>query len=229
MKIIPKTIVFAFSVLSLSGCATRADRVETKLVAFHRMQANSASEATITVLPWRKEWLDSLEFREYARQIESRLSERGYRIADQSAPATHALIVDYGIDDGKTISTPYSIPQWGVIGSSGSRTTGTITTYGNTSAINATTTAVPTYGVSGYRSGVSTELVFTRFVNVDIVKLSSARPTTNDKVYEGRLKSQGTCGNFVSIMPILLDSLFTDFPGPSGKPVNRDVPWNGKC
>lgn len=212
----------------LQACATVSPFVDTSVTVFHELPPTPLAETVIAVMPWRKELSDSLEFKTYAARIEARLRERGYVISGPGIPASHAMFVKYGIDDGRTVATPYSIPQFGVTGYSGSQTMGTVSTYGNTSYLNATTTRTPTYGVTGYQTGVATHRVFTRFVSIDIVQLSST-PETSRKVFEGRLRSEGSCGNFVSIMPILVDSLFMTFPGTSGQAVPRRMQWNGVC
>ena len=61
---------------------------------------------------------------------------------------------------------------------------------------------------------VKTNAVFTRFVNLDIVRIGNE--TGPKKLYEGRLKSNGVCGNLATVLPPLLDALFDDFPGSGG-------------
>jgi hypothetical protein len=217
----------AMSVL-ISGCATFGKSVETNLSIFHEIQTPPAAGTTISVLPWRKELQSSLEYRAYAARIEEKLKQYGYTVTSPGTKTQLALFVDYGIDDGRIVTSSYIIPQFGVTGYSGSTTTGTVSTYGSTSYINANTTNTPTYGVTGYHSGVSNDTVYRRFVNVDIVDLTAAGEAGR-KVYEGKLKSEGTCGNLPVIMPILIESLFTDFPGKSGTAGKRDMPWSGNC
>jgi hypothetical protein len=45
-----------------------------------------------------------------------------------------------------------------------------------------TTTHTPQYGVTGYSTGVRTDTVYKRFINLDIVRIAG---DTSKKVYEG--------------------------------------------
>lgn len=216
------------AILALTGCASVAPKVETNISVFHELLPAPQSGTTISVLPWRKDLEKSLEFRSYATRMESKLQQYGYNIAASGVKPTFVLFVDYGIDDGRTVSIPYSIPQFGVTGYSGATTTGTVSTLGSTSYINANTTKTPTYGVTGYQTGVSNNTVYRRFVNVDVVELGPSGEAVQ-KRYEGRLKSEGSCGNLPAIMPILIDSLFLEFPGKSGAAGKREMPWSGNC
>lgn len=197
----------------LSGCAT----LRSDITEFHSLPPQAES-LSYTVLPARKELNGSLEFETYAEQVRRGMRAKGFRVVEPGAPADLIAFLDYGIDRGRQEVSTYSIPQWGVKGYSGARTTGTVSTYGNTSYLNATTTATPIYGVTGYTQGVSSSRVFTRNVYLDVVDLRGWEPNQPLKnVYQGRLRSEGSCGNIAAVMPALIDALLKDFPGQSGK------------
>lgn len=220
------TALLALVAVLFTGCATVAPRVDSSVTVFHQMQAVPAG-ATYSVVPWRKENEGSLEFKAYAEQVASFLRSGGLTVVPVGQAARFAVFVDYGIDDGRTETTSYSVPQWGVTGSSGSSTTGTVNVIGSTAMINATTVNRPTYGVTGYNQVSTSSRVFRRFVKVDIAELSG--DGNPKKVYEGRLKSEGTCGNLPTIMPILLQAMLANFPGESGKARSVELPWSGTC
>jgi hypothetical protein len=210
----------------LSGCAT--PRIQSDVAVFHQMTATVGSDATFAILPWRKENEDSLEFASYAQLVATYLRGKGLTVVEQGRPARYAVFFDYGVDDGRTETYSYVIPTWGRTGYSGSTTYGSVTTYGNTATFNATTTASPTYGVTGYVPATGSYTVFRRFVRVDVIDLADTAGKPK-KVYEGRLKSEGSCGNLSVLMPAFAEVLFGEFPGQSGRSGRVMSPWNGKC
>lgn len=226
MRMIVALTVFAS--LAMVGCAAIQPQVRSDIVEFHNMRQATPTD-TYVVLPWRKELGGSLEYQTYYQQVANGLRAKGYNVVEQGSPAKFAVFVDYGIDSGRTETSTYSVPQFGVTGYSGSTTTGSVNTFGGTSFINATTTRTPIYGVTGYQQGVTSTQVFTRFVNIDIVELgaSGAEPK---KVYEGRLRSEGTCKLLPAVMPTLITSMLANFPGESGKPRRELAPFDpGNC
>lgn len=213
-------------VIAVAGCASVPPQIRSEIVEFHSMRLPAPTD-TFTVLPWRKELSDSLEFQTYYEQVANGMRARGYNVVQRGNPAKFVVFLDYGIDSGRTETSTYSIPQYGVTGYSGSTTRGTVNTYGGTSYFNATTTQTPVYGVTGYQQGVSSTQVFTRFVNMDIVELNSSGQESK-KVYEGRLRSEGGCRLLPVVMPSLIGSLLTNFPGESGKSRREVAPFDPK-
>lgn len=216
IRLIPLLLVAA-----LAGCGTLG--LQTNVSSFHEL--GGANGQTIAVVPWRKELSGSLEFASYARQVEGHLRKAGYTIVDAGRGPDLIAFLDYGIDDGRNISRSYVIPQFGVTGYSSANTYGTVSTYGSTSTFSGTTSYTPQYGVTGYSSGVATDTVYTRFVNMDIVKVGSE----SVRVYEGRAKSMGSCGNIAVVAPQIIDVLMQNFPGKSGRAETIEVPFVGKC
>lgn len=219
-------LVLLISVAALAaGCA--APRIQTRTSVFHNLPATLPAESKIAILPWKAADAASLEYQAYAEQVRGWLQKKGVGVAREGEPGTLALFLDYGIDDGRQVVSSYSVPQWGVTGYTAARTTGTVNTYGNTSFINATTTAQPTYGVTGYNQVTRSTQVFRRFVNIDIVQPRHGESPR--KVYEARLQSEGTCGTLAAVMPAFLQAIFTEFPGEPGSARRADLPWDGKC
>lgn len=209
----------------LSGCASMSPGVQSNITEFHRLAPPTAQD-TYSVLPWRKELDGSLEFQTYATQLAEGMRAKGFNVVAAGSPAKYAVFLDYGIDSGRTEVSSYSIPQWGVTGYSGATTTGTVSSFGGTSYLNARTTATPTYGVTGYTQGTTSERVYRRFVNVDIVEVA-ADAAAPKKVYEGKLRSEGSCGALPVVMPVLLTALLVKFPGESGKARTESIPLQG--
>jgi hypothetical protein len=222
-----------FAVLMvLAGCA---QQVQSTVTVFHALPAKGDG-ATIGIFAGNQANAGTLEFRSYAEKLAHYLQAAGYTVVDNPA-ATHPRFVavfNYGIDDGTLVTETYAIPRFGVTGYSGSTTTGTISTYGGMSTLNATTTNVPRYGITGYNTDTTTERVFNRAIVLQIFDSTKFNPNVKDgakeaQVYEGKLSSAGSCGSMAGVMDPLLEALFKDFPGESGKAHTVSVGMQGKC
>lgn len=209
----------------LAGCAS--SHIESKVTVFHQMPA-ALEEKTYAVLPWRKDQIASLEFDAYALQVASILSLKGLNMIANGMPANYGVFLDFGIDDGRMETTSYSVPQWGVTGYGNATTTGTINRVGDTAYINTKTTAKSKYGVTGYNQVTNNSQIYRRFVNIDIVEINAVGGVAK-KIYQGRLKSEGSCGTLPTIMPTLLQALLSEFPGTSGSARTVNIPWPGEC
>ncbi len=201
------------SSLALLGCATPVTPVSSRLTVFHALP-DVAPAGKISVLALRRE-IEGLEFQAYAEQFTQALRRHGYVVGPLDTDTKYVAFLDYGIDDGQMVARTSVVPQFGVTGSSGSTTTGTINSFGNTTTVNATTTNTPTYGVTGYVPVTRTTREFARFVNVKIYSLT-ADQKLDATLYEGRVRSEGSCGNLAVLMPGFIAQLTTDFPGKPG-------------
>lgn len=195
-------LVFAL----LTGCASF---VETKVSAFHELEP-SLSGVTYALVP-SKEQEGSLEFQSYAKLVKVELEKRGMTEAPFNQ-AKYAIFMFYGIDNGKEVISSY--PIFGQTGTGSSYTTGTVTSYGNMATYSGTTYKTPTYGVVG--SGTSSDTVFTRYLNIDIIDITKSGNGKVKKVYEGKAISSGSSGQLAPVMPAIVKSVFHDFPGKSG-------------
>src|SRR5690606_30858801 len=105
-----------------TACATQ---VQSRVAVFHQLPTSFAQGSSFVILPWDDDQRGSLEFSTYASEIAHKLERRGLVKSAEGTRATYAVFVDYGIDNGRTETTSYSVPRWGVTGYSGSTTTGT--------------------------------------------------------------------------------------------------------
>ena len=197
----------------LSGCATP---LSGKVSRFHVLSGSSQS---FVILPTQDQG-NSLEFRSYASLVTQQLRARGWREATLEN-ADVAIFFQYQISQEKQVA--FSYPVLGQVASNTSYTTGTISTYGNMSTLNATTTRPTTLGVVGTGTGSRTE--FDRAVRLTMYSGPAYRTTrTMDRVYEGEFRSSGSTGDLPTVMPALISGLFFDFPGQSGSVRAVDVP-----
>lgn len=212
----------------VGGCATMTPQVNSAVTTFHNMPVAGDNQATYSVVAWRKDNENSLEFAAYAQQLTDALRMRGLNVVKPGERATHAIYLDYGIDNGRVETSTYSIPQWGVTGYNASNTYGTVNRVGNTAYVNATTYQTPTYGVTGYSQGTTSTRVFKRFVNMDIVEIAALNGA-GKKIYQGQLKSEGTCDRLTELMPVFISALTQEFPGQNGATRGVLLPWSGNC
>lgn len=199
----------------LSGCGTPP--LQGAVSRFHVLPGSPQS---FVIVPDREQG-DSLEFRSYANLVRQALQARGWREGDM-ATADVALFFQYSISQGRQVA--FSYPIFGQVPTGTSTTTGTVSTYGNTSNIYATTTRQTTTGVVG--SGVGSRTEFDRALRVLMFSLPTYRATQKmERVYEGEIRSTGSTGDLPTVMPVLVRGLFDDFPGTSGTTRRVNVPF----
>lgn len=199
----------------LSGCGTPP--LQGSVSRFHVL---SGSPQTYAIVPDHDQG-DSLEFRSYANLVRSALQARGWREGTM-ATADVAVFFQYSISQGRQVT--FSYPVFGQVPTGTSTTTGTVSTYGNTSNIYATTTRQTTTGIVG--SGIGSRTQFDRGLRVLMYSLSTYRVTQKmERVYEGEIRSSGSTGDLPTVMPVLVRGLFDDFPGISGSTRRVNVPF----
>lgn len=160
---------------------------------------------------------NSLEFAHYKKKFEERLSANGYTISNSPENAKYIALVAYGIDNGQ--SATVSTPIYGQTSGGTTTTSGTIYSSGGSATFSGTSYTMPTYGVVGSVTGSRTS--YKRAIALDIVDAASLKGNEPKTVYEGRIKSTGSCPVIVEVFDEMLEAMFTDWPGESGK--NRHV------
>jgi len=208
-------LLSVFSLFTLAGCGTPP--LQGSVSRFHVL---SASPQTFVVIPERDQG-ESLEFRSYASLVRQALQARGWREGTM-ATADVAVYFQYNISQGRQVA--FSYPIFGQVPTGTSTTTGTVSTFGNTSNIYATTTRQTTTGIVGSGAGSRTE--FDRALRVLMFSLTTYRATQKmERVYEGEIRSSGSTGDLPTVMPVLVRGLFDDFPGTSGSTRRVNVPF----
>ena len=204
----------ALSVLLLAGC------VRSDVTRFHNLPKSGGGK-TIVILPSDPAKKGGIEFRTYAQIVAAYFAKNGYVVLPPSNPnADFAAFFDYSIGAGKTGvgSTP-------IIGQTGGGTTyqsGTITgsTYGGgytsySGTYSGYSYTAPTYGVVGSQTYSYT--TYGRMVRLDILDAKKSTKDNPVKVFEGTVKSRGSSGQITVVMPAMIEALFKNFPGESGK------------
>ncbi len=209
-----RCMTIVFTALILTACA--ASSLQGRVTRFHALEP--APKSYIVVPDDGQD--GSLEFRTYAALVREKLTQRGWREATLEA-ADVAIFLQYQIGQGRDIT--FSYPIFGSVPAGTATTTGTISTYGNTSTINTTTTQQSRLGVVG--TGTGSRTVYDRAVRVTMFSLSKYREQKRmEALYEGEIRSTGSTGDLPTIMPALLQGLFSDFPGKSGTTQEVTIP-----
>jgi len=214
------TFLFLFS-----GCVGLT-QIRSNVSVFHNITEQHKGNSVV-VLPFQKELESSLEFQNYKKTIENNLQKYGFNIVQEKDTSDFIAFISYGIDGGKDqlVSSP-------VLGSTGGRS-GTFSgsSYnfgtGGTTYYSGTTYSMPTFGVVGSRTSSITQ--YTRKLAIDLVETSTLESKKINKIYEGRVKSTGSCSMISSVMNEMLLSVFKDFPKQSGSTHTIDLPWDGTC
>lgn len=191
-----------FAILLLGGCAT---------TQFHS-QVTSLSDTSVVgcctffILP-ADESVDiaSLDWRTFERQLSVALELKGFERAAVSDEADIAIVAGLGIGDPRTET--WTVPIWGQTGTitTGSTTTGTVNSYGNTATVNSQTTynTTPTYGVIG--SSQASATIYDRWLEV---RAFGMKKDASDggalEVWRTTVRSAGTTGDVYVVAPYML-------------------------
>jgi hypothetical protein len=226
-----KNELIAFAVatgLALSGCvgSTINPGSRSNVSVFHTLDQVPAS-ATFTVLGWREELDNSLAFRSYALQLSEIMRDEGLRVVEPGQPADFIAYLDYGIDDGTPFNYTYYRPQWGEVFANQSTSSTVTSTPAGRRTTTTTTSSDPTIGVTGYTPEQRSGRNYQRYVNIDIVSAVDGKDAV--PVLEMRLKSDGTCGDFATLMPRFMKAIEKRFDDPSGKTGRLTTGGGGRC
>jgi hypothetical protein len=115
------------------------------------------------------------------------------------------------------------MPIYGQTGGGTSYSSGTVTSgYGGYASYSGTTYTAPTFGQVG--SVPYSQKMYGR--NLDLSIIDDRRSSKNNvvKVYEGRVASSGSSADIAVVLPTMIEALFKDFPGQSGKTKKLSMP-----
>jgi len=204
--------------LLLAGCAAKPEYLVT-------IDAISSGEherkSNYVLLSGNKDVpVDDLQFKEFAKYIHRALTARGFSQVGNISEAEIAIFLLYGIGDPQEHYYTYSRPIWGQTGVSSSSTTGTMNLFGNTGTYSGTTTYTPTYGITGFSSGVGSYVTYFRYITLsacDVTRyLATKKP---NEVWRTSVTSTGSCGDLRSVFPILVAAAWEYIGENTGKKV----------
>ncbi len=210
-------LALGVSAIGLAGCATGFPAQVSRYQAMPAPQGQS-----FIVVPMDARDIGGLEFSRYASMVTYAMQAQGYAPAASVDGATMVVRLGYGVDRGSTHIERdpfgYRSPFHGGFGSYGGY-------YGR-----------PYYSRWGYygaRSpfyygwddpffgrghGIETYTVYRSHLDLDI-----RRKSDNAALFEGRARARSQTDNLGTLVPNLVEAMFTGFPGRSGETVRITV------
>ncbi|MPS67822.1 DUF4136 domain-containing protein [Novosphingobium aerophilum] len=201
----------AVLLMALAACATpfKADvsRFQTQLPA-------PAGQSFVVVADDPK-LAGGLEFATYSRLVADRMQKLGYAPASDPASATLIVRFDYGVDNGRerVRSTMGAGGAWGPWYGGGFYGRGF---YGRGMGWGGPWR----YGWYDpfFDGGVDSYTIYTSGITLKI-----DRAVDNQRLFEGKAEAVSTSNRLQYLVPNLVESMFTDFPGNSGETVRITV------
>jgi hypothetical protein len=209
------------AILALSACATPFQ------ANVSRFQAMPAAQGQTYAIRSDNPRLDGgLEFQNYAGLVAQRLNSFGYTRAADERSANLVVSLDYGVDRGreKVRSVPGSGFGYGGFGHYGG--------FGYGGGFGR-----PYYGFGrrAFMYGFYDPFLFDDYNQVESYTVYSsqldmkiARRGSNERVFEGTAKAMSMDDDLTTLVPNLIEAMFTGFPGNSGETVKITVAPPGK-
>ncbi|SMF61253.1 DUF4136 domain-containing protein [Allosphingosinicella indica] len=204
------TLAAPLALLTLAGCATG---LPTQVSRFQAMPAPAGQ--SFVIQPVAPDLQGSLEFSQYADLVRRNLIAEGYSEAPSASAATFVVSLDYGVDGGRTkivttpgfggaIHRPY-FSRWGYFGAR------PYPFYYGWSD--------PFWDSPWDYPEVRSYVVYESFVDMDI-----KRTADGQSLFEGTARARSRTDDLTTLVPNLVEAMFTGFPGNSGETVRITVP-----
>jgi len=193
-----RLLLVLFASLLAASCAV----VRTNVAVTHMLPA--AASKTVAIVPYTDNIAMAPDYQANTQKLAAQLRSKGYNVVPAQggqAPDYLAYFM-YRIDSGTPVNQLAGRPQ---------PNTGSIITYGLRTAFST-----------------STRRIYKRSVTLEIVDRARFQPNmpasyVTARVYSGAVISDGPCPMAVAMDP-MLNALFADFPGQSGRLTSVDVP-----
>lgn len=212
-------IALGVSALGLSACATGFPAKVSRYQAMPAPQGQS-----FVVVPMDARNVGGLEFSRYAELIGQQMQAQGYVPAASMDQATMVVQVGYGVDKGRTEVTEdpfyrsrYRDPFWGGGYYGRPWYYSRYGYYGPRSGFYFGWDD-PFWG-SPFDSGIRTYTSYRSQLDMTI-----RRKSDNVSLFEGKAQARSTTDNLGTLVPNLVQAMFTGFPGQSGETIKITVP-----
>lgn len=216
------------AMIALAGCAS------TFQSEVSRFSSPAVTEArgSFTVAPVDPARSGSLEFQTYAQYVARELESRGYRQTASDANSDYVVTLDYGIGQGQQVIE--TRPGFGGFGGFGYGGFG----YGGFGRLGYGGFGRGGFGRFGYGGfydpfwgpgwgGFGQEIYsYTQYPSRLAVDI---RARGGPVIFEGRALADTRSRDLTRIVPKLVQSLFTDFPGRSGQTVVVRIDDQGRA
>jgi hypothetical protein len=223
-------LALGVSAAALSGCATGFPAQVSRFQAMPAPQGQS-----FVVVPIDARQIGGLEFSRYAGLVARDLQAQGYVPAASINSATMVVRLGYGVDGGRTeiVRDPFDYGFGGYGGFGYGRGFGSLGGFGyggfgrpyysRWGYYGARSPFFygwndPFYGSAFGGYGASSYTVYTSFLDLDI-----RRKADNASLFEGHAKARSSTDNLGTLVPNLVEAMFTGFPGHSGETVKITV------
>lgn len=209
------------SLLAIAGCAAP---FQAKVSRFQNLPAPQGQ--TFTIRTDNPRLQNSLEFSQYADRVAQHLREVGYAPASGAGSANMVVTVNFNIDHGreKIRSSPGGGFGWGA-GYGGFGAWGPYR-YG----LGPWGRPAWGFGRRAYVTGFYDPFWFDDWNDVESYTVYTSnldmrieRPGTRESLFEGHAQAQSTDNDMTTIVPNLIDAMFTNFPGNSGETVKITI------
>jgi len=210
--------------LGLSACATG---LPTQVSRYQAMPAPAGQSFFVVPADGQPA---GLEFSRFAGYVAQAMQAQGYAAAPSPQAATMLVKVDYGVDEGTTeyrmdpmyrsrMYSPYGryySPYYGGYYGSWGRPLYRSRYYRGYDPFY--------YGwddpfYSPFDDPIDRYTVYRSHLELDIVRRADNAP-----LFEGKAQARSATGNLQSIVPNLVEAMFTGFPGRSGETIKITVP-----
>ena len=220
------TIAAPAALLALSACATG---LPTKVTRFQAMPAPQGQSFAIQSADQGER--GGLEFSRYADLVRRHLIVQGYTEAPSAQSASFVVELDYGVDDGKQEMATYPGTGFGYRGLGYGR-------YGYGGFYPSYYSRFGYFGrryhpfyygwddpflYSPFDRDIDVYTVYTSFLDMDI-----KRTADGQSLFEGTAKARSRTDDLQTLVPNLVEAMFTGFPGNSGETVRITVPPPGR-
>jgi hypothetical protein len=189
--------------IALASCST----VESNVTRFHTLPPKGTGQSfAVRTEPGQS----SIEFSQYSQQVSKHLQAYGWTPASSNS-ADYTVVLDYQM--GGSRERTGSLPVYGQTGGGTTYHSGSFNAYGSggyrSGSFGGTSYSPATFGVVG-------AMPYNHTVH-DRYMILTIRDRTGTSVFEGKVNSSGSSAEIAVVLPEMIDSLFTGFPGVSGK------------
>jgi hypothetical protein len=201
-SLVPRLLALVCLIL-LPGCAI----VETKVTRFHRLPPHGSGETFVIQEP---KGASPLELGIYDAKIAAELQKYGWR-QGEARSAQYVVTYDYSVGPPQTFTG--ALPVMGQTGGGTTYHSGTVSAYGSGGSAygsySGTSYTPATYGVVG--TVPFSQTGYDRFFNI------TAKDRSGRDAFQMRCVSLGTLNEISRVLPHMIDSAFSEFPGTSGR------------
>jgi hypothetical protein len=201
-----------FSIFAALGMALAVSACTTVLSGVQNFSDPTVSYAgkSFAVRPIKGQET-GLEYDDYAGYVASKLTAYGM-VQAPLGQADFVAAIQYGVDDGRTVSG--TTPIYGQTGGGEAAHSGTIEGPDGTATYSGTSYTPETYGVVDEIEWSKTD--YTRSFDLVIVDGRSVASGEPEQVYQANAISIGKENNFHSVSRCVIDTVFDRFPDVSG-------------